>query len=316
MYLQNIVKISASEAKLLSRVIAKQNFLLTLKDSNFLCNDLIAFPSYRKDKKGKRIGPVDLELGKYVSPDFELSTVYGFNRYVYRQTRTPGWKQNLSFLCGPVPDGILYGDGVHIYVMAGKGNNIQVQLGGFLDPQKDKEGLIWNRTIARIASYFHNRKAVYLRIQELLLGKKEEFAANTSETFINDLLPLFSVENIVEESCDFKLDFNQAVENLIRDEKIKVPEDWKLVGKMCHFVERDYAAPFEFETAVWLAENNALIFNIFRKTEYYGNNNEYTIAKAFITCNASDFLNQLVASTNFGMALYDNVKAKIFLNTI
>lgn len=316
MYLQNIIKISAEEAKLLRSTIAKEIFLLKLRDSNFLCNDLIAFPSYRKDKKGKRIGPVDLELGKYVSPDFELSTVYGFNRYVYRQTRTPGWKQSLRFLCGPVPDGILYGDGVHIYVMAGKENNIQVQLGGFLDPQEDKEGLIWNRTIARMAGYFHNRKAVYLKIQELLLEKKKEFMANTSEAFINDLLPLFSVENIVEKGCDFKLDFNQAVENFIRDEKIKAPEDWKLIGKMQHFVARDGAAPFEFETAVWLKENNDLIFNIFRKTEYYGNNNEYAIAKAFVMCNANDFLSQLVACTTFSMALYNKVKAKIFLNTL
>lgn len=316
MYLQNIVKISEEEAKLLRSAIAEEIFLLNLKDSNFLCDDLIAFPSYRKDKSGKRIGPVDLELGNYASPDFELSTVYGFNRYVYRQTRTPGWKQSLRFLCGPVPDGILYGDGVHIYVMAGKGNNTQVQLGGFLDPQEDKEGLIWNRTIARIASYFHNRKAVYLRIKELLLEKKKEFAEKTSEAFINDLLPFFAVENTVEASYDFKLDFNQAEENLIRDEKTKAPEDWKLIGKMQHFVTRDCAAPFEFETSVWLKENNDLIFNIFRKTEYYGNNNEYTIAKAFVTCNAGDFLSQLVASTTFGMAVYNNVKAKIFLNTL
>lgn len=316
MYLQNIVKISAAEAKLLSRVIAKQNFLLTLKDASFLCNDLLALENYRKDKTGKRIGPVTVELGSYVTPDFELGLEYGFNRYIYRQTRTPGWKQPLSFLCGPVPDGILYGDGVNLYIMAGKGNDIQVRVGAFLDPRKDEEGLIWHRTLAGLAGYFHNRKAVYQSVKASLLNNKAAFVANTKEAFIDDLLPLFSGENTPEENSAFNLTFNQAEENIIQAAEVKEEKTWKLVGKISHFVERDYSFPLEFETKVWLTEENALIFNILRKTEYYGNNNEYTVAKAFVTCNANDFLNQLVASTTFGMTLYEKVKAKIFLNTL
>jgi len=316
MYLQNIVKISAAEAKILSRVIAKQNFLLTLKDASFLCNDLLTLENYRKDKTGKRIGPVMIELGSYVTPDFELSLEYGFNRYVYRQTRTPGWKQPLSFLCGPVPDGILYGDGVNLYIMVGKSNDIQVRVGAFLDPQKDVEGLIWHRTIAGLAGYFHNRKPVYLSVKASLLNNKAAFVANTKEAFINDLLPLFSVENTLEENYGFNLAFNQASGNLIKEEAVKEAGTWKLVGKMSHFVERNYSFPLEFETKVWLTEENTLIFNILRKTEYYGNNNEYTVANAFVRCNTNDFLNQLVASTKFGMVLYEKVKAKIFLTTI
>jgi hypothetical protein len=176
--------------------------------------------------------------------------------------------------------------------------------------------LIWKGTIAEISSYFHNRKAVYLKIQELLLENKKEFADNTSEAFINDLLPFFSAKNVSEEICDFELDFNKAIENKIETEVVKVPDDWKLVGKMSHFVDHSYYTPLEFETSVWLNENNDLIFNIFRKTEYYGSNQEYSVAKAFVMCNANDFLKQLVASTTFGMAIYNNVKAKIFLNTI
>jgi hypothetical protein len=221
MYLQRLVKISEEEAKLISRVIAKENFLLTLKDANFLCNDLISFPSYRKDKTGKRIGPVTVELGSYLTPDFELTLEYGFNRYVYQQTRTPGWQQALSFLCGPVPDGILYGNGVNLYVMAGKGNNIQVRVGAYLDPLKDEEGLIWHRTIAGIAGYFHNRKPVYQSVQARLLNAKAAFVANTSEVFINDLLPLFSGEALPEENYAFNLAFAPVSENLLREEVVK-----------------------------------------------------------------------------------------------
>jgi len=320
MFLQNKLKISEEEAARLRQVLKRRELLLDLQNSNFLCRDLATLKenyANQKDSFGKRIGPVTKALGSFVVPAFDIKLRSLYEGYA--KNPKAGELQELQFLCGPSAHGLPILPGVSIYLREAKNHKLQFWDGEFCLQNLQAKEFITGKILFELACFFHNRRELYAKIQEVLEENFSEFEDITTPEFAKDLLLLFSAKDNLGTVKSFKINFAATEEKKVSTKFIRNNRAW-LERMTCYIKSPGEGKGYfsRLQTEVWLDQKNILIFNTYEEncTNQKIEVEAYSGAKAFIVAEANNMLNQLVTSTNFQAAIYEKVKTKIFLENL
>lgn len=316
MFLKVVKEISPAGAASLRTAKAKNQALLTLADANFLCETLVG-QEENFQPKDKEIKVVTRDIGDFSQPEFGLVKDF-FTGEAYRRILSQERKETLFLEIGPstsVP-------GVNFGLRNGNDPRYKFASGTFFDRKYDNKHYIDEAIIYKIASYFHNKQELYAAVAQALLKYQAAYSSITSEAFIEALLGLFSVEYAFEAGPVFDLAPVKA-EGIFLNRKT-VRKAWFYLGKAFFYpknnVERFWCKP-ELQTELWL-KGNQLIFI----TSWIGWSDCYeeTFKKKtanpefqqFLEENLQNWLQHIVATADFGMAICEEAKTKILFATL
>lgn len=320
MFLQNKIKISEVEAARLRAALKRKELLWDLQNSNFLYRDLATLKAnyaHQKDSSGKRVGPVVKELGSFVVPTFNLAIKSFYEEYT--KNRKAGEHQKLEFLCGPSANGLPILPGVSLYLRDEEGHKLQFLAGEFCIQNLQARGVITGKILFELACFFHNRKELYTKIREVLRENAAEFSAVTTGEFLEDLILLFSAETNSGVTKSFAINFAATEERKVYRKFNRNNNTW--IGRMTCYLRAPGTTSRYFsrlDTEIWLDQKNTLSFNTYEGncTDPSVEIESYLGVKEFIKEKANDMLEQLVTIANFQAAIYEKVKAKIFLENL
>ena len=163
-----------------------------------------------------------------------------------------------------------------------------------------------------LATYFYNKLAAYKKIQNCLKKNVKNLEAQISETYVADLIKLFSVTAPRKPTKAFYIPTAfVSRENCM----LNIPD---IEAKAIALVEYAYFVKGHFmrnvEICLVLAENNILEYYIIPNygVEIY----EDQELLAFLNENTNNWLKNLETLASFGYALSKKVKTKLLINNI
>jgi len=314
------IKMDVLDVEIIRKTLEKKRFLTSLKDADLLSRDLGLldknnfYPLYLAKEDSH--SSIPKTLGIFSEPDYGLNTDSALTEYVKISKTKP--LENYNFVLGLSTDFMVNWPGISFFILKENSKILQF-MGGPFNKEKDPYYEIRFPIVDRLASYFHNRRPLYYQIHEMLRLNENEFKKRTSEEFFNDLNLLFSVENSPIEIPDFCIDKNKIFDyspwERCREDK------GQAIGRTTCFI-RDNSAGYDslskLHILISLNEKDELLFaadidNYFTTTKA---DDIYEKGIDVVTNRTNDFLKQFVASTNFGLAIYQKLKNKLLLAAI
>lgn len=316
MFLKRVKEINAETGARLRAAKTKGQALLTLADTNFLCEALIGQEA-NFQAKDHEIKSIVKTIGEFLSPEFGIREDF-FTGEAYRRILSQEGKETLFLSIGPstsVP-------GVNFNLRNGSDPRYKFASGTFFDRKYDNNHYIEEAIIYAIASYFHDKKELYFALQQALLKNKEAYSEVTSEAFIEALLWLFSVDYAFAASPAFVISPFRGQEVFLKRKTTR--KAWLYIGKAFFYpkknVERFWCKP-ELQTELWLKANQLIFVTSWIG---WGECHEETFRKKtadpefqqFLEENLQVWLQHIVATADFGMAILEQVKTKILFSTL
>lgn len=275
----------------------KSDFLINLPDNDFL----------EKEAKAKTItwpvgGWTKILIKQNVAPilvpEYELSGSYKGNMYYPTFLAAPKL-QELNFFIFLTRDHMQhYSSSIRTCVEDEKKHLIAYNL----DPIK------WhsNGNIYTLATYFYNKISVYNKIQELLIKNIESLNEQMGETYLEDLILLFSGKK--EKVKTYNIYAKNISEEYV-DKNVVNPKKEKISKAKAIYYKKDTASVVD--TFLSLDKDNLLYWDFdlqnldgqIQKEQFY----------KFINSQTNAWLLSLEQSTNLGMNIYEKVKIKILM---
>lgn len=316
MFLKFVKEISPEAAKSLKAAKAKEQALLNLADTNFLCETLIG-KEENFQAKNHDIKAIVKNIGEFSQPEFGIVKDF-FTGEAYRRILSKEVKESLFLAIGPstsVP-------GVNFSLRNGDDPRYKFASGTFFNRKYDNNHYIEEAIIYAIASYFHDKKELYSTLQQALLKNKEAYSSITSQAFIEALLRLFSAEYGFEAGPVFDIAPIKGEEIFLNRKTIR--KAWLYIGKAFFYpknnVESFWCKP-ELQTELWLKANQLIFITSWIgwsdcNAETFREKIAAPEFQQFLEENLKIWLQHIVATANFGMAIFEQVKTKILFTTL
>lgn len=328
-------QLTPTEAIKLRQLSQKELFLVNLKDAQFLWEDLQARPAnntfiYEDLSKASPYFRTLLnkDLGPLLLPSFRgLQNLEPFRYTKYNRAQ----KIRKKFLEIVLLTSSTDAKEVGLSFATGREKASLEELNFTLAKNKK------DKILLALAAFFYNKKAAYKSVEETLLKSKEGFITNTGLLFTEDLIALFSAVSKEEISTNFEFSETntpcQLIENAPENSRANNAEE-----NLGFFTTRAYNSRYGVDIKVVMALGKAdtLVLEVSAKSikeEVYSilegayqtilkRNKSFSeavflkIANKLVEEQLVPWLDNLEQMTNFGLAIYEQVKTKIFLSNV
>jgi hypothetical protein len=351
MVLRQIKKISDNEAAALRNAAEKIKFLSSIKDSAFLCNDLLEDTSNLKAFSKEEIR-ASKEIGQYGGPKYKirfphpslaLDNVWTrkMPKYeihfspppdtLYSRSNLLEGENNKLHFCISQPGGIsaYFNENIPcVCIRTAKDKNDEnVFFNGLYYPEKrDRKRLNAapeKNNILVLAGFFYCRKELYKKIYKVLVSNREEFERVSNRFFVGDLIKLFSASCNSQKTITFKIPSENESEMFIKN--AVHGKDEIFLGRMIFYPKNKKYKNVRPEGNVgniWLNSKNKLIIDIHIDQIKFGIQKEDILNikryKKFTRFQnrTNDWAKQIVSIANFAYDIYEQVKEKILIDSI
>jgi len=310
MLLRLVRKISEKDAERLRTAKAKEKLIFNLKDAGFLLEDLEPYWAKIAKVFGKE-GENLQTLGSFPQPKYGLQEED--SKIFYQRL-----KQQKAFKMLDLSYGT-FNSGVFIKVREKLGRHILFELGPFFPKNRYENKFNWDGVIRDLAIYFYNRRSSYEALHEYFLKNKKGLSELFGQPFVEDLFLLFSVTS-KKKVPNFKgVEKTTGVKIL---KKTGHNKNYAFVG-FAHFYPKhfkpnrlDYYRLESVENELFLNSKNQLLIKAKTRQPTLIGEEEKLEFEAFVAKNLNTWLQQTIAVIDFGAAIYEKVKARIFVENI
>jgi hypothetical protein len=308
MFLRLVKKINKEMAESLRATKTKEKIIFNLKDAGFLLDDLE--PHWVKIAKvfGKE-GENIQAFGVFPQPKYGLLEEH--SEIFYQKIKQQKGTKALDIIYGTI------NDGVFIKLVEHFSRHILFELGPLFSKNHYKNRFNRDLVLHDIALYFHNRRTLYKAVHSFFLNNKKDLSKIFGQPFVEDLIVLFSVD-IKRKIPNFKVSTKATDARIM--EKMVSSENYVFVGFARFYPkELNRVGYYHFdgtENELFLNNKDQLIINSRPRQAAVIGEEEKLEFESFVDKNLADWLKQTVSVIDFGAAIYEKVKTKIFLENI
>ena len=310
MLLRLVRKISSEDAERLRAIKAKEKLIFNLKDAGFLLEDLEPYWAKIAKVFGKE-GENIQAFGTFPQPSYGLREEHG--EIFYQKLKQQKAFKTLAFSYGTI------NGGVFLKLREQVGRHILFELGPFFPKNHYKNKFNSDKVIQDIAVYFYNRRSIYEELHNYFLKNKNGLNEIFGQPFVEALILLFSVTS-KKKVPNFKISAKATGARILK--KTVSSKNYSLVGFARfypkHFKHKrlDYYRLESVENELYLNNKNQLLINAkARQAELLGEAEKLEFEN-FVNKNLNTWLKQTISVIDFGAAIYEKVKTRIFVENI
>lgn len=295
-------QISAKAANRIRKIQKKMEFLTNMDDNSFLLKDISPSDMYWTDKNEYLNLVINRNIGPLVNRKQEL-TCFPENKLFYLVRTNPTEVKEMDFEISMNRDPFHVEENKIYIGLRDRGNNL---VPCTLNPQ----GAGWHKNILTLATYFYNKYSTYQEIKAILLEKEGKLVKRLGALYTSDIIALFSAEKVKQQKENFLIPAENMTKAIYYEDTIPVLGEDVAKAKI-HF----FSGPIIDSLCISLSltAENIIYFdiaNLGTKTLEKAN------CEAFINNQTNNWLKELEEMTEFGLAIYEQVKTKIVLDKL
>lgn len=295
-------QISAKAANRIRKIQKKMEFLTDIDDNGFLLKDIFPGDMYWADQHEYLCLLINRNIGPIINQKYELNS-FPENKLFYLARTNPTEVKAMDFEISTNRDPF-HMEESKIYIgLRDRENNL---VPFTLNPQ----GPGYHKNILTLATYFYNKYPTYLKIKATLLEKEAKLAKRLGALYASDIIALFSAEKVKQQEENFLIPAENMTKAIYYEDTIPVLGEDVTKAKI-HF----FSGPIIDSLCISLSltAENIIYFDI---ASLGPKALEKTNCEAFINNQTNNWLKELEEMTEFGLAIYEQVKTKIVLDKL
>lgn len=295
-------QLSAKAANRIRKIQKKIEFLTNIDDNGFLLKDIFPGDMYWADQHEYLYLLINRNIGPIINQKYELNS-FPENKLFYLARTNPTEVKEMDFEISMNRDPFHLEESKIYIGLRDRTNNL---VPFTLNPQ----GPGYHKNILALAAYFYNKYPTYQKIKETLVAKKTILVKRLGAAYTEDIIAYFSAKKVENKAKNFFIPVENATKATSYEDTIPVLGEDVAKAKI-HF----FSGPIidSLGISLSLTVENIIYFDI---SSLGTKTLEKTNCEEVINKQTSNWLKELVAMTEFGFAIYEQVKTKILLDKL